>query len=97
MKQSNTSQNMFKEICDYCYSEEQITLSAYFINTPNVEKLLSVKPISSACVGYDIMGLLEQNKTYKNQTKTTNNEGKVFIFLNWLFCLFFGSLHISKG
>lgn len=76
--QNNTSQKVFEEICDYCYSEEQITLSAYFINTPNVEKLLSVKPISSACVGYDIMGLLEQNKNCKNRFyEILNNNYKV--------------------
>ncbi len=65
--QNNVSKKVFKEICDYCYSQEQITLSAYFIKTQNIEKLLSVKPISSACVGYDIMGLLEQNSKHKNR------------------------------
>lgn len=56
----NISSTQFDDICDYCYSQDELTLSALFITTPNAEKLLSQKPVSSACVGYDIMGLIEQ-------------------------------------
>ena len=52
---------------DFCHSREEITLSAFFVKTPNAEKLLSVKPISSACAGYDIMGLLRENRRFDNR------------------------------
>ncbi len=61
------TRQQFLEICDYCYEKNEITLSAFFIKTKNAQKLLSAKPISSACVGYDIMGLIKQNKHYKNR------------------------------
>ena len=65
------NQNMrdihFKKVCDFCYQEEQITLSAFFIKSENPQKLLSTKPLSSVSAGYDIMGLLKQNKHYKNR------------------------------
>ncbi len=57
----------FLEVCDFCYKCEEITLSAFFINTKDAQELLSGKPLASACVGYDIMGLLKQNKLYKNR------------------------------
>ena len=50
----------FSEICDYCFSENRITLSAYMISTPDPEGLLSGEPESSAAVGYDIMSIIEQ-------------------------------------
>ena len=61
------NQNRFKEICKFCYDKEQITLSAFFVKTKNAQNLLSFKPISSTCAGYDIMGLVKQNKGYKNR------------------------------
>ncbi len=65
------SENMplkqFKNVCDFCYNKEEITLSAFFIKTANPQKLLSIKPLSSACVGYDIMGLIKQNPHFKNR------------------------------
>ena len=50
----------FSEICDYCFSENRITISAYMISTPDPEGLLSGEPESSAAVGYDIMSIIEQ-------------------------------------
>ena len=38
----------FSEICDYCFSENRITISAYMISTPY------------PAVGYDIMSIIEQ-------------------------------------
>ena len=61
------TQKQFSSIKDYCYDKEPITLSAYFIRSENAQKLLSAKPVSSICVGYDIMGLIKQNKPYKNR------------------------------
>lgn len=61
------AENELKNIAKYCINGKEITLSAFLIKTENAEKLLSVKPLSSLTVGFDIMGLLEQNKTYKNR------------------------------
>ncbi len=55
------------EITKYCVKGNEITLSAFLVLSENAEKLLSVKPVSSVTVGFDIMGLLEQNKPYKNR------------------------------
>ena len=73
------SENMplkqFKNVCDFCYKRDEITLSAFFIKTDNPQELLSVKPLSSACVGYDIMGLLKQNSNFKNRFFEVVNSG----------------------
>ncbi len=61
------TKEQFKEIGDFCYREDEITLSAFFISTENAQKLLSVKPVSSICAGYDIMGLVKENKRHKNR------------------------------
>ena len=45
----------------------KLYLPTFFIKTKSAQKLLEVKPVSSACVGYDIMGLIKQNKPYKNR------------------------------
>lgn len=50
----------FDKICDYCFNENRITLSAYMISAESPSKLLSGKPESSVAVGYDIMGIIEQ-------------------------------------
>lgn len=57
----------FLEVCDFCYREEEITLSAYFIKANNPKEILMVKPLSSVSVGYDIMGILKQNSNCKNR------------------------------
>lgn len=61
------TKNELSDIAKYCVNNEEITLSAFLIKTENAQKLLSVKPISSLTAGFDIMGLLEQNKRYKNR------------------------------
>ena len=60
------SQNDLREVCEYAQNSG-ITLSAYMIKTENADKLFETKPLSSACVGYDIMGLIKQNIRYKNR------------------------------
>lgn len=55
-----TDEKRFSEICDYCFSENRITISAYMISTPDPEQLLSGEPEFSAAVGYDIMSIIEQ-------------------------------------
>lgn len=50
----------FSRICDYCFNENRITLSAYMVSADSPAKLLSGKPESSVAVGYDIMGIIEQ-------------------------------------
>ncbi|MBR6533031.1 MAG: hypothetical protein IKT44_01205 [Clostridia bacterium] len=73
------SENMppqyFKEVCDFCYNKEEITLSAFFIKTSNPQELLSIKPLSSVCVGYDIMGLIKQNPHFENRFFEVINSG----------------------
>lgn len=63
----SVSKSQLRQIGDFCYSQEQVTLSAFFVRTENAEKLLSVKPVSSTCAGYDIMGLIKENKRYDNR------------------------------
>ena len=50
----------FSEICDYCFNENRITMSAYMISVEDPYELLSEKSPSSAAKGYDIMGMIEQ-------------------------------------
>ncbi len=66
------SPKWFNKICEYCFYEKRITLSAYLVGTDDPNTLLSGKPESSVAVGYDIMGLIEQRKAttdkpYKNR------------------------------
>ena len=61
----------FSEICDYCFSENRITISAYMISTPDPEQLLSGEPEFSAAVGYDIMSIIEQQNAAMG--KSTNS------------------------
>ncbi len=63
----NLSYDDFLKVCDFCYKREEITLSAFFIKTNSPLGLLSTKPLASVCVGYDIMGLLKQNKPFGNR------------------------------
>lgn len=64
----NMSRKRFSEICDYCFFENRITLSAYMISAPDPEMLLSCKPESSAAVGYDIMSIIEQQNAAVGST-----------------------------
>ena len=60
-------QKNFLEVCDFCYKEEEITLSAYYVTANNPKEILSAKPLSSVSVGYDIMGILKQNSSFENR------------------------------
>ncbi len=84
----NISQNELSDIARFCVKNEEITLSSFLIKTENAEKLLSVKPVSSLTVGFDIMGLLEQNKNYKN---------RLFEFVNKGYNTTLPSLSINNG
>ncbi len=50
----------FAEICAYCFSDERITLSAYMITADDCETLFTGEPEASVTVGYDMMGIIEQ-------------------------------------
>ncbi len=50
----------FAEICDYAFYDERITLSAYMVTADDCETLLDGKPEASVAVGYDMMGIIEQ-------------------------------------
>lgn len=57
-----------QEIYDYCFKNENITISVRFVKTENAEKLLSQEPVSAVAVGYDILNLTEQtDKSAKNR------------------------------
>lgn len=62
----SVSKKQLNQIYDYCYNQREITLSAVFVKTENAKKLLSRKPVSTVCVGYDVLGLLEQYSNFKN-------------------------------
>ena len=82
MGKSIDSEN-FKSICDWFYNKQDTTLSTFFISAYNAEELLSQKAISSIAVGYDLVGLLEQqekesgtdfqNRFYKIQSLILEN------------------------
>lgn len=50
----------FQTICDWFYTKQDTTLSTFFVSAENSEELLSKKAVSSIAVGYDLVGLLEQ-------------------------------------
>ena len=68
------NEKRFSEICDYCFAENRITLSAYMISAPDPEQLLSSEPESSAAVGYDIMNIIEQ----QNAANRINTNSRFF-------------------
>ncbi len=55
----------FKEICDYCYRTDEISVSAMMISVEDASVLFSCPPVSSVTVGYDIMSML---KSQSNRT-----------------------------
>lgn len=63
----SVTEKQLKEIYNFCFSEKEITLSALVVKTASAQKLLSLKPVSSASVGYDIMGILRENPKVKNR------------------------------
>lgn len=73
----------FISICDWFYNKQDTTLSTFFISAENAEELLNQKAISSIAVGYDLVGLLEQqekesgvnyqNRFYKIQSLILEN------------------------
>lgn len=83
------NEKRFSEICDYCFAENRITLSAYMISAPDPEELLSGEPESSAAVGYDIMNIIEQQNAANGintnsrffEVESTRESGKSTFFL----------------
>ena len=49
-----------KQIIDYCVDEEQISLSAYLVSTPDAAALLSGKTEAALTIGYELMGFLDR-------------------------------------
>ena len=68
------SAKRFGEICDYCFRENRITLSAYMVAADDPAVLLDGEPASSVAVGYDIMGIIGQ----KGRTAKINFENRYF-------------------
>ncbi len=59
---TNLDKDDFEKILDYCYNRDEINLSARFILSENIEKILKEKPIASITVGFDIMSRLESGR-----------------------------------
>ncbi len=58
----------YAKIFDYCLKKRDITISAFAVITDNAETLLNMSPVSSVAVGYDIVGMIEQQKeNFKNR------------------------------
>ena len=62
----NMNPQKLSEVCDFVFDTEQITVSVAFVESENAEKLLSLEPVSSVTVGYDIVSLLETQSKRKN-------------------------------
>lgn len=84
---SSISPERFSEICNYCYTEDEITLSVMFVTTKNALELLSCEAISSISVGFDIMNMIERQNSdsgtvYKNRfyeiATNTSKPQKIF-------------------
>lgn len=60
-EESLSAENFYK-VLQYCYSIEEITLSALCFSSDDVKSLIESEPISSVAVGYDILSVLEQRR-----------------------------------
>lgn len=49
-----------EKVFSYCEQNKQINLAAYIVHSDNIEKLLSLKPMASLTVGYDIIGVIDR-------------------------------------
>ncbi len=54
------------EIMNYCKADGDLTLSVKLLKTENADKLLKQSPVSSVCVGYDLLSMLDR-KGFKNR------------------------------
>ncbi len=65
---SSLSAKDYGIIFDYCLKKEEITLSSFAVLTESAKKLLEMSPVSSVAVGYDIVGMIEQqDENFKNR------------------------------
>lgn len=56
----------FSDIMEFCRKKSSLNLAVLLVCTENAKNLLSGDPPSSYSVGYDVMGILEQNGKKKN-------------------------------
>ena len=61
-----------EEVLEYAKTEREITLSVFIGATEKAESLLNLKAVSSVAIGYDIVGMIEQQeaeagKNFKNR------------------------------
>ena len=62
----------FEEVLEYAKKQKEITLSVFLGVTDNAEALLNLEAVSSIAIGYDIVGMIEQQealegKNFKNR------------------------------
>ena len=55
------SKKDFSDIMEFCRKKSSLNLAVLLVCAENAKKLLSGNPPSSYSVGYDVMGILEQN------------------------------------
>ena len=60
-EESLSPQNFYGAL-QYCYSIEEITLSALCFSSDDAKSLIESEPLSSVAVGYDILSVLEQRQ-----------------------------------
>ena len=56
----NIDEKYLDNICDFCYSNKELTLSVLFVATENAETLLKTEPASTIAIGYEIISLIQQ-------------------------------------
>lgn len=71
---------MLKEILNYCSENNELNIGTMLVSADSAEKLLSLNPVSSVAVGYDLMSMLEvweeetgqlpENRLYEVRSKT---------------------------
>ncbi|MBQ3816965.1 MAG: hypothetical protein II802_01685, partial [Clostridia bacterium] len=58
----NLKKSQINDILDYCYDNDEINHTVYFINSSHTEELLNLKPESEISTGYNIMGIIRQSE-----------------------------------
>ena len=52
----------FEEVLEYAKKNKELTLSVFLGATDNAEQLLNLEAVSSIAIGYDLVGMIEQQE-----------------------------------
>ncbi len=81
----------YNKILSFCRNERSLNLAVFLVCTENANRLLGLKSVSTAAVGFDIMGILELNlkkngKLHSRfyELEAQRLEGKKSIYLPFL-------------